>query len=268
MSISYHLMLFLGRGNNNYYQSTRGDKPMMPSSRLHIDSNDPLLIATLPPPLTSVFTDNNETLAYNNNNTIRHRRNYPYEAAAAAPPPPAAAAQLPQMHMRNTFNVAKLRSHPNQDILLNIDRNYTDPWRNAVHKMAQNNATAATSKSKPTKSLLLQELLECPICMNRYDNPHVLPCQHTFCKSCIVTLKTNARNDENVINCPICRETHNLNNGIDNLPANYTMKRLIELEAMAAEKEAAAAAAAAAELLNIRNKIKHKGNHILFFKQK
>ena len=96
------------------------------------------------------------------------------------------------------------------------------------------------SSSKPTRSLLLQELLECPICMNRYDNPHVLPCQHTFCKSCIGSLKSNSRNNDNKINCPICRETHELVNGIENLPANYTMKRLIELEAMAAEKEAAA----------------------------
>jgi hypothetical protein len=222
----------LGSNNKNtFYHTSRNDKPLTPSSRLQVDVNDPLLIATLPAPLTSVFNDNNE---------VHHQRQYP--------PTPV----LPPLHMRNTFNVAKLH-HANHD-LHNIDRNYTDPWRNA-QKMAQNNAAAAAhnlkqNSNKPTRSLLLQELLECPICMNRYDNPHVLPCQHTFCKTCIATLKSNSRNEDNKINCPICRESHQLSNGIENLPANYTMKRLIELETMAAEKEAA-------ELAN-RIKIKHK----------
>jgi hypothetical protein len=191
--------------NDKHYY--RNEKPLAPSSRLQIDVNDPLLIATLPPHLTSVFTENTHQYA-------------------------------PLPH--NTFHVGKLNNNENNEY---FDKNYTDPWRNAAYKMAQNNAEAALNhkrSNKPTRSLLLQELLECPICMNRYDNPHVLPCQHTFCKSCIGSLKTNARNDNNkIIQCPICRETHELPNGIDNLPANYTMKRLIELEIMAAEKEAA-----------------------------
>lgn len=40
--------------------------------------------------------------------------------------------------------------------------------------------------------------------------------------------------------CPICRESHTLTNGLDGLAANYTMKKLIEMEsnaAAAAEKE-------------------------------
>jgi hypothetical protein len=90
-----------------------------------------------------------------------------------------------------------------------------------------------SERLKPTKSVLLQELLECPICMNRFDNPHVLPCQHTFCKSCIVSLKmSSCKKDDNLISCPICRETHKLTNGVEDLPANYTMKRLIELDSM------------------------------------
>ena len=67
-------------------------------------------------------------------------------------------------------------------------------------------------------------------------------CQHTFCKNCIVTLKSDSRNNENCISCPICRETHILTNGVEGLPANYTMKRLIELEAMAAAEKAEAEA--------------------------
>ena len=62
------------------------------------------------------------------------------------------------------------------------------------------------SKRPPiSKSTLLQELLECPICMNLYENPHVLPCQHTFCKKCLILLN-NESNSKTTLDCPICRE--------------------------------------------------------------
>lgn len=95
------------------------------------------------------------------------------------------------------------------------------------------------SSPVPSKTSLLQELLECPICMNLYDNPYVLPCQHTFCKKCIVSLQNSDSNRNNLttIDCPICREKHTLANGVDSLTANYTMKRLIELDAMAAKEK-------------------------------
>ncbi len=71
--------------------------------------------------------------------------------------------------------------------------------------------------------------------MNLYENPHVLPCQHTFCKSCLVSLQNEV---QNCIDCPICREKHKLGaQGVDGLAANYTMKKLIELEQMTVEKE-------------------------------
>ena len=55
------------------------------------------------------------------------------------------------------------------------------------------------SSSHPTKSKMFQELLECPICMNTFENPHVLPCQHTFCKGCIISLKKNETNASETI---------------------------------------------------------------------
>ena len=39
------------------------------------------------------------------------------------------------------------------------------------------------------------------------------------------------------LSCPICRESHHLANGVESLTANYTMKRLIELEQMTVEAE-------------------------------
>ncbi len=61
------------------------------------------------------------------------------------------------------------------------------------------NSITDLKKQNPTKMSMFKELLECPICMNTYDNPHVLPCQHTFCKSCIASLKENAANNSKTI---------------------------------------------------------------------
>ena len=64
----------------------------------------------------------------------------------------------------------------------------------------------------PSKSTLLQELLECPICMNLYENPHVLPCQHTFCKKCLILMQNNEANTKTTLDCPICREVNAIYN--------------------------------------------------------
>lgn len=103
------------------------------------------------------------------------------------------------------------------------------------------------------KSSLLQELIECPICFNLFDNPHVLPCQHTFCKACIDPLYKTI---DKSLDCPICRMKHSLPNGIEGLTANFTIKRLIELEsiesAARAEREKEKERAALASL-NIKS---------------
>jgi hypothetical protein len=135
-------------------------------------------------------------------------------------------------HLTSVFNTS--RQHDSADGLGAPEQQHqhrqTKETNSSLIDSVWHNLNKIQINNRPTKSLMLEELLECPICMNSYDDPHVLPCQHTFCKGCIVTLKGN--NEDNRIMCPICRETHVLANGVDGLPANYTMKRLIELEAM------------------------------------
>ena len=73
---------------------------------------------------------------------------------------------------------------------------------NATGDTRENSRYQSDSQNKKVvqpKNSMLQELLECPICMNIYDNPHVLPCQHTFCKGCIVSLKKNDKTTSETI---------------------------------------------------------------------
>lgn len=48
----------------------------------------------------------------------------------------------------------------------------------------------------------IENLFECPICVEILENPKYLPCLHTFCERCIKLLMETRKS---TINCPICR---------------------------------------------------------------
>uniref|UniRef100_UPI00398E446F E3 ubiquitin-protein ligase SH3RF1-like isoform X2 n=1 Tax=Pristiophorus japonicus TaxID=55135 RepID=UPI00398E446F len=71
--------------------------------------------------------------------------------------------------------------------------------------------------------LALLDLLECPVCFERLDAAaKVLPCQHTFCKSCLQRI-FNARKE---LRCPECRTP--VTCSIEDLPVNLLLVRLLD----------------------------------------
>ncbi|CAF1375376.1 unnamed protein product [Adineta ricciae] len=78
----------------------------------------------------------------------------------------------------------------------------------------------------------IDDLLQCPICLDVLADPKVLDCQHTFCANCLkVHLASIARQQgsTNSVDCPTCRSRTNLiNNSIDSLPGNYIVRDIIE----------------------------------------
>lgn len=74
----------------------------------------------------------------------------------------------------------------------------------------------------------LDQLLTCAICLDRYRNPKLLPCQHSFCADpCLEGLQDYARRQ---IKCPECRaETRIPYNGVQTFPTNVTLMRFLEL---------------------------------------
>ncbi|XP_034713049.1 E3 ubiquitin/ISG15 ligase TRIM25 [Etheostoma cragini] len=62
----------------------------------------------------------------------------------------------------------------------------------------------ATAQSE--LSSVLKEELTCPVCLDLYRDPHLLPCGHNFCKTCLDRLKRQA--DRGRFRCPECRESH------------------------------------------------------------
>jgi len=67
--------------------------------------------------------------------------------------------------------------------------------------------------------------LECPICLNLFVEPKILPsCGHTFCKPWLELV----RGECNTISCPTCRSYSEIPaNGLDGLHTNYIAKGII-----------------------------------------
>ena len=74
------------------------------------------------------------------------------------------------------------------------------------------------------------QLLTCCICLDRYRNPKLLPCQHSYCLDpCMEGLVDYVKRQ---VKCPECRAEHRIPyNGIQGFPTNYTLTKFLELHA-------------------------------------
>ncbi|XP_008282589.1 putative E3 ubiquitin-protein ligase SH3RF2 [Stegastes partitus] len=74
------------------------------------------------------------------------------------------------------------------------------------------------------EELVLMALLECPLCLEQLDaSAKVLPCQHTFCASCLQ--RQEAANSQ--LHCPECRAPVPART-VEELPPNLLLVRLLE----------------------------------------
>lgn len=92
------------------------------------------------------------------------------------------------------------------------------------------------------------ELTECPICACVYEDPRLLPCQHTFCRRCLEKLHASDINGSRTdpaksklsaagtrsrpveISCPLCRQSASVPpDGVGAFPANEYIDRLLKL---------------------------------------
>lgn len=73
----------------------------------------------------------------------------------------------------------------------------------------------------------LEKILECPICLEEFKNPKMLPCQHSFCmEDCLKSLVESNSVSKEII-CPICRKKCSVPR--KGFPNNYTLQSLLEL---------------------------------------
>ena len=74
----------------------------------------------------------------------------------------------------------------------------------------------------------IEQLLRCPICLDRLSSPKILPCQHTFCKSpCLEGLISVG---DRKLRCPECRKEHFVpHGGAAGYPTNITITGFLDL---------------------------------------
>ena len=70
--------------------------------------------------------------------------------------------------------------------------------------------------------------LECPICLNIFDDPKTLSCCHTFCKGCLARL-LESQQDASKLPCPVCRGVTDVPEGnVSKLQTSIALKSLVE----------------------------------------
>lgn len=81
----------------------------------------------------------------------------------------------------------------------------------------------------------LEEDLTCSVCYGLFTDPRVLPCSHTFCKSCLESVMqvsvdvSGWRPLRLPLKCPSCRSVAELpTNGLDALPTNVCLSAIVE----------------------------------------
>ncbi|XP_013091604.2 RING finger protein nhl-1-like [Biomphalaria glabrata] len=91
-----------------------------------------------------------------------------------------------------------------------------------------------TSSGMSLSSEHVQRLLQCAVCLERFKQPKILPCQHTFCLTPCLEGLVDRRTRS--IRCPECRADHFVpRNGPASFPNNLTVIGFLELAGPAGE---------------------------------
>ena len=74
----------------------------------------------------------------------------------------------------------------------------------------------------------ISEETKCSICFDQFQEPKMLPCQHTFCLKCLENVAK--LNDCNTVDCPLCRKIYKVpaRGGVNRFKSNLLMKTLLE----------------------------------------
>ena len=86
------------------------------------------------------------------------------------------------------------------------------------------------SSSSPGLRRKLDKELTCPVCLDHYTNPKILPCHHSFCQHCLEGLPLDKKNETYYLSCPTCRHCTELpEEGAGAFPVAFTLNNLKEM---------------------------------------
>lgn len=90
------------------------------------------------------------------------------------------------------------------------------------------NGTTPTATSASVNPLeKIEQLLTCSICLDRYKQPKLLPCHHTFCLPCLDSYADTVHHN---LKCPECRSEHPVPyDGAKAFPNNLTLAKFLDI---------------------------------------
>ncbi|GAB1608312.1 probable E3 ubiquitin-protein ligase MID2 isoform X1 [Argonauta hians] len=76
---------------------------------------------------------------------------------------------------------------------------------------------------------VMEEELACPVCLELFAEPLLLPCSHSICRKCLRDLiDSDDQLGRQVTRCPSCRQSLHLSkNSIDGLPRNLALENIV-----------------------------------------
>src|SRR6218665_3400105 len=79
----------------------------------------------------------------------------------------------------------------------------------------------------------LRAITECPICMDVFTDPRVLPCIHSFCFECLRhTSEATQKKPEDKMPCPLCRKEFIIPaDGVNGVQKNFFVENLLVVKA-------------------------------------
>ena len=77
----------------------------------------------------------------------------------------------------------------------------------------------------------LEDQLTCPVCLSDYNDPRVLQCLHTFCRTCLEGLAKDSQEHDgsSVVECPVCRKETKFH-ALNELQTAFHIKSLFEIK--------------------------------------
>eukprot|EP00116_Pleurobrachia_bachei_P008367 sb/3468629/ len=76
----------------------------------------------------------------------------------------------------------------------------------------------------------LEAELICAVCQERFTVPRVLPCQHSFCESCLSMAHLAREHRGRLLPCPTCRAVAVIpDNGVPGFPINFALNNLVQI---------------------------------------
>ena len=88
----------------------------------------------------------------------------------------------------------------------------------------------ATKQSSTEALKKVEEQITCPICLEHFTNPKLVPCGHSFCLQCLQRVPIELVNGSHYLPCPTCRMSCPVpDKGVASLPPSFIINNLIEV---------------------------------------